>query len=328
MAHELRINENGQADMMYFGEKPWHGLGTELANPATAEEAIKYAGLDFEVVKVPLFIYPDSPISVPGQYATVRTDTNDVLGVVGERYNPLQNSEAFGFFDPLVDRDEAMYHTAGTLGKGERIWIMAKLPDYISVKGDQVDKFVLLASSHDGSGSIIAKFTPIRVVCNNTLSAALAGKSDTVKIRHTRTMKDRLAEAHRVLGLSNKIYDQLDAIFNQMAETKITDEAMKTYIINSLTPDNKSEEEKEEMSTRLINITNRVIGLTEEGMGMNHEATKGTLWGAYNALTEYADHHKVVRGDDANARLTSIWFGTSEFLKNKAFSLAVQMLAN
>ena len=173
MSHNLN-QANGKAAMMYVGEVPWHGLGTKLDKPATAAEAIEAAGLNFTVEKWPMRTQRGS-LPVNNHFATVRTDTKEVLGVVGSRYEPIQNKDAFTAFDSLVGEGEAIYHTAGALGKGERIWILAKMPDYIRINGnDIVEKFLLLTNTHDGTSVVRVKLTPIRVVCENTLSIALA----------------------------------------------------------------------------------------------------------------------------------------------------------
>src|SRR3989339_2218652 len=129
--------------MMYFGQKPWHGLGTKLHDPATAQDAIIYAGLDWECKKVSLYL--ENGLCIPDAFATVRMNSpfddiarENILGVVGERYHPLQNKDAFAFFDAIVGEGQAIYHTAGVLGKGERIWLLAKLPDVIRVAGDDI----------------------------------------------------------------------------------------------------------------------------------------------------------------------------------------------
>ena len=155
-------------------------------------------------------------------YATMRTDTDEVLGFVNESYEPIQNVDAFTFFDTLVAEDEAIYETAGVLGKGECIWILAKLPGYIKVHGnDIVNKYLLLTNSHDGSSHVRVKLTPIRVVCNNTLTAALQGAGE-VQISHTSNAVRDLEQAAAMLGLSNSLYEQLDVMFNSMAAKKIT----------------------------------------------------------------------------------------------------------
>lgn len=323
------INEkNGKASMMYYGEKPWHGLGTELQKPATAEEAIKEAQLDFNVEKFPIFINAGKKqIEVKDKFATVRTDTNTPLGVVGSRYEPVQNSQAFSFFDALVGEGEAIYHTAGVLGKGERIWLLAKMPDFIKVKGangkmDNVEKFVLLTNSHDGSSPTIAKLTPIRVVCNNTLSAALRGAEQEVRIRHTATAEEKLREAHKILGLTNQLYTQLGEIFNTFSSKKVTDSQAKKYF-EEIMPDNKEAKH----NTRKENVREKLFELYDNGIGS--DMSRGTVWGLYNAITEYVDHEKYsnkqMKKEDFN-KIEKIWFNGGEYLKHQAFDMALQLV--
>ena len=178
--------------MMYTGEKPWHQLGTEVPQAVNSAEAIKVAGLDYTVAKRKLKTV--GGIEVPNHFATVRTDTNEVLGVVGNKYTILQNKGAFSFFDGIVGVKEAMYHTAGALGKGERIWLLAKLPDYIRTVGDDItEKYLLLSNTHDGTGSVQIMFTPIRVVCQNTLNVGISQGTNKVKLRHTMSIGKRLS---------------------------------------------------------------------------------------------------------------------------------------
>jgi phage/plasmid-like protein (TIGR03299 family) len=200
---------------------------------------------------------------VPNTYATIRTDTSEVLGVVGGKYLPIQNRDAFAFFDALVGSDEAIYHTAGVLGKGERIWVLAKLPTYIRVgKNDIVDKYLLLTNSHDGSAVVRAKLTPIRVVCQNTLSAALGGSEQEVRIRHTVNAQHRLEEGHKLLGLTNQLYAQLDTIFNRMALRKVTEKQLLDYV-KALVPSN----EDAKFQTRNENIREAILELHDSGQG-------------------------------------------------------------
>ncbi len=321
MAHNLE-QRDGQASMFFTGDVPWHQLGRHLNKPATAAEAMEAARLDYTVVKRPMkaIINGRQYSDVPNAFATVRTDTNQVLGVVGARYEPVQNRDAFNFFDPLVDKDEAMYHTAGVLGRGEKIWLLAKLPDYIKVgkKNDPVEKFVLLYNSHDGSSHIRVKMTPIRVVCNNTLTAALSGTESEVRIKHTQSAQDRLQEAHQILGLTNQLYKELDYIFNRMALRKVSSSQLIDYV-KTLVPDNPIAES----NTRTENTRNHIIGLhdTVQDASMH----RGNLFGAFNAVTEFVDHYGGSK--DASKQLRSIWFGGSgEQLKRKAYQLAESML--
>ena len=321
MSHNLE-QVDGQASMFYTGQVPWHQLGRRLDKPATAAEAMEAANLDYTVVKKPLkaIIHNKHYADVPNAFATVRTDTNVVLGVVGSRYEPVQNRDAFNFFDPLVDRSEAIYHTAGVLGNGEKIWLLAKLPDYIRVgkKADPIEKFVLLYNSHDGSSVVRCKLTPIRVVCNNTLTAALSGAEQEVRIRHTPSATEKLQEAHKLLGLTNQLYTQLDYIFNRMALRKVSGQQLVDYV-KTLVPDNPEAEN----NTRTENIRNHILYLHDD----IPEAAmhKGTLFGVLNAISEYTDHNSDQK--DPSKQLRSIWFGGSgEQLKQRAFKLAESML--
>ena len=304
--------------MMYIGEIPWHKLGTRLDRPATAAEAIETAGLGFTVEKIPLRTEIHA-LPVPRCYATVRTDTLDVLGVVGSHYRPIQNRDAFSTFDALVGEGEAIYHTAGVLGKGERSWILAKLPDYIRVNGDDiVEKFLLLSNSHDGSGAVRIKLTPIRVVCENTLTFALGGSEHEVRIYHTARAEERLKKAHEILGLTNKLYTELEQIFNRMSEKELA-AGMITDYVGKIFPDNPASNG----NGHTHSVRERVLELAEAGQGA--EMVRGTLWGAYNAVTEFVDHCRQPKGT-ASTRLRSIWFGTGERIKQEAFKRAVSML--
>ena len=293
---------------------PWHNLGIELNHPKTAREAIKMAGLDYTVMKKPLGLKTGLKQDA---YATVRTDTKDVLGFVNKSYEPIQNIDAFIFFDDWVAENEAIYETAGVLGKGECIWILAKLPGYINVHGnDMVNKYLLLTNSHDGSSHVRVKLTPIRVVCNNTLTAALQGAGE-VQISHTPNSAQDLEQAGAMLGLSNYLYEQLEVMFNSMAARKITDGQLRDYV-QALVPDN----EEAENTARTEKIRNNVLQLHESGRGAH--LARGTLWGAFNSVAEYTDH--MMLDEDSNTRLNSIWFGRGEQLKLKAFRLAEKML--
>jgi phage/plasmid-like protein (TIGR03299 family) len=299
--------------MMYYGDRPWHGLGTRLNNPATAAEAIFYARLDWQVEKMP--IYLDTGLHVEGYYATIRKpdifQPHEIpLGVVKERYTPLQNSDAFGFFDAIVGEGKAIYHTAGVLGKGERVWILAKLPGHITVTDyDISEKFLLLTNSHDGSSGVQVKFTPIRVVCQNTLSAALR-MGDTINIRHTQGIDQKIKEAYRLLNITNAYYDQLEDSFRNMAKKQVDTELLGTYL-QSVFPDAEKTHQT-------------VTGLFENGRGNNDPLTRRTLWTAYNAVTEFVDHNRS-RVKPEN-KLQSIWFGSGALIKQRAFDQAIHMM--
>ena len=204
MAHNINYNEQiGKYSFFSVKEKAWHSLGKIVSDYPTSAEALQFAGLDFTVVKRKLFTYNiennfagsdtvTPKIEVPNYFATVRNDTEQVLGVVGKDYEVVQNREAFSFFDAIVGGDGIQYETAGALGKGERIFITAKLPNYIKVgREDLIGKYLFLTTSHDGFGSITAAFTPVPILCANTLNAAMRNHTNSIKIRHTTGAKER-----------------------------------------------------------------------------------------------------------------------------------------
>jgi phage/plasmid-like protein (TIGR03299 family) len=309
--------------MMYVGESAWHGLGVQLPNLATSAEAMEHAGLDYRVDKKPIYLLGEKSreVKIEHTFATLRTDTETPLGIVGERYRVLQNRDAFEFFDALVGRGEAIYETAGVLGRGEKIWLLAKLPGYVKVGSeDIINKYLLLTNTHDGSSVVRAKLTPIRVVCQNTLSVALSGSEQEVRIRHTRNAVEKLKEAHRLLGLTNQVYEQLSAIFNRMQLRTITSEELLGYV-QKLVPDN---DEAQHYNTRTRNIREKILELHEGGAGA--EWTRGTAFGLVNAVSEFTDH--VQHTGNPEKRLQSVWFGSGLGLKEKAFSQALELLKN
>jgi phage/plasmid-like protein (TIGR03299 family) len=325
MAHNLEIR-NGTASMFYIGEAPWHGLGTELKKPATAAEAIKEARLDWRVTKEPLHVRKGRRYYVvPNQFAVMREGRRkrgkcQALGVVGSEYTPLQNDEAFAFFDPIVGmKDAAIYHTAGILGNGERVWILAKLPSEIRVGGDDiVDKYLLLSNSHDGTSSVQVKFTPIRVVCENTLTMALA-RGPTVRVVHTRNVRQRLLEAERLLGIINTHFDRIEAKFQAMAAVQVSGNRLETYL--SLVFPDPTDPANNRARARVARDRSWAAHFFEYGEGNRKQHVQGTLWAAYNGVTEYIDHRSARQTEDR--RLNAMWFGDGYLVKARAYRVAV-----
>lgn len=245
MAHNINYNSKTERHSFFsVKEKAWHSLGTIIEDYPTSREAIRHAGLDYTVEKRTLFTVdngqpltdePDllvhSEIEVPDYFATIRTDTEQVLGVVGKDYEVVQNVDAFSFFDSIVGGgDGIMYETAGALGKGERIFITAKLPEFIKVgKSDLIAQYLFLTTSHDGFGSITTSFTPIRICCQNTLNAALRSQTGAIKIRHTANAHERLKQAHQLLGITNQLGGEMEQIFNRWAKVKIPINRLKNW---------------------------------------------------------------------------------------------------
>jgi len=308
MADNIAVNENnGGMAFVSRGEVAWHGLGTVLPKEEklTAAKCMKYGGMDYEVgivpthANIPLIgqfdeqgnqMYATS--DVPKSNATYRKDTGVVLGTVGDRYTVVDNKDAFGFFDAITGGEEGIYQTAGVLGVGERIFITAKMPDYIRIEGtnDITEVYVLLTSSHDGTGAIKACVTPIRVVCNNTLRAALNNCTNKVSIRHTTNAKSALANAHKLMGITSQYAQEMSEVLNHLTTVKLSD-AKALEIIEGLfpMPDDKP-------STRTINIRNEVFGAYQSGTGQ--EGIVGSAYGLFNGITYYVDHLKSYKNQE------------------------------
>jgi phage/plasmid-like protein (TIGR03299 family) len=326
MAHEILI-ENGKYSMMYIGEKPWHGLGQQLSSPATAAEAIEASNLNWKVMKQPIYAGDADKQLVKDRFAVVREDLwekkmSPVFGIVGKEYTPLQNHEAFNFFDDIVGKKAAIYHTAGALGDGERVWILAKLPSDIQVIGDDIaEKYLLLSNSHDGNSSVQIKFTPIRVVCNNTLTMAL-NNGPTLRVPHTKDLHNRLREVEKLMGIVHKRFDQIEDTFKEMSKIQLNREKLSNYL-EFVFPNPKNPDDKRNVE-RIKRERSMAEYFFESGRGNQLPGVGGTLWAAYNGITELIDHRQTRQSDDR--RLNSLWFGEGYLTKAKAYNLAEQKI--
>lgn len=342
MAHNLNYNSaKGQHSFMSVQQKAWHGLGQIVSDYPTSEQAMRYAGLDFTVAKRPLFVTPTNAddglnipeIEVPNYSATVRTDTDQVLGVVGEDYHIVQNHEAFAFFDAIVGGGTGiMYETAGALGNGESVFITAKLPGYIRVgNGDDVtEKYLFLSTGHVAKRSITVAFTPIRVVCQNTLNAALQHMENVVRIRHTEGAKERLVQAHRVMGIADTLSTQLEGLFNQWTKVRITDSELRGLIQMAMAPNretlaNLQQGRTDEVSTLYKNTVDRVYEYALASDTQQLETTKGTLFGAYNAVTGYFQNVRSYKNDEAKLK-SLIYGGTAMQRTQTTFNLCIDFM--
>jgi phage/plasmid-like protein (TIGR03299 family) len=329
MAHLLNFNgARGTWSFASHSEKAWHGLGQIVDKAMTAEEAIKLANLDYEVSKANVqFLAEEGNYPINGYFATYRTDNKDYLGMVKSRYEIVQNKDAFAFFDAIIDSGEAIFETAGALGRGEKVFLMAKLPEDILVGGEKIEKYILLTNSHDGSSSILAGLTNIRVVCNNTLQAALKGLDNRVSIDHVSGAKDKLKEAARVMGLASKYSVEVGEVFNTMVDYKMTEGQYHEFFSKILKPDYvkvESEEEKKDMSTKLKNIIDGTLQFAMTHNTQTTAETKNTLWGAYNAVSGYFNYVKSYK--TAEDKFSSQFFGAGNKKILKAFSESVALI--
>lgn len=333
MAHNINFNESAQKDSFFsVKEKAWHGLGQIVDQYPTSGEAIEHAGLNYQVQKAGLSAAnlsrqnANENVPVPNFYATMRTDNGAVLGVVGKDYQIVQNRDAFTFFDSIVGGDGIMYETAGALGKGERIFITAKLPGYIEVgNNDLIEKYLFLTTSHDGSRSITAAFTPVRIVCENTLNAAFKNMTNVVKIRHTSNATERLRTAHKVMGIASRFSDEVEQTFNQWAKKPITDPQLRRLIEVAMAPNkevlsNLKDGKVNALSTQFVNIVEDVYEYALSNPTQQLPTTMGTVFGAYNAVTGYFQNVRKFKDDEAKLK-SIVLGGTAQIRSQTAFNL-------
>ena len=303
--------------MFYTGAEPWHGLGEKLEDAPTISEAITASGLDWEVGTKDL-VTKDG-YDVPAR-ATYRKSDNSILGVVGPRYVPLQNRDAFDWFQPFIDNGECSLHTGGSLSDGQKVWVLAQLnrdPSEI-VPGDEVQKFILLSNSHDGTTAIRVGYTPIRVVCVNTLAAAhQKGVSQMLRIRHTASSKVNLDNVRDIMDNINMQFEATAEQFRFLASKNFNQNDVRQYVKILLGCDKTH---NDDLKTRTRNTIRKVM-TTIEGPKQDLPGVRGTWWAAYNGFNEYLNYEK---GRSNNNRMESLWFGQGNSSNMQALNLATQ----
>jgi len=346
MAHELdfvETSEGKKARMFFCGDLPWHGLGQKLDGVATWEQAVEAAHLGYEVGMVPLSYAPDPtrqdyhPTRFFGLMNMDNAGKPDapVFGAVTKDYHVLQNVDLFQFFDPIVAANEAIFHTAGALFGGMKVWCLAKLPQEIVVAGkDVIDQYILLSNTHDGTTALRIQYTPIRVVCNNTLTAAEnSGAGRVVTIRHGARMKEALAKAHQLLGVLTASDGKVVEAFNRLAKAQATVQKARDYFIDVYPPvGHIPGETVDRRRAREARERERLDGLMarfEYGPGAEETGIRGTMWAAYNSITHYLDHRDArYKGDKRESRMDSILFGEGHRTRVAALEKALAFAGN
>jgi phage/plasmid-like protein (TIGR03299 family) len=295
--------------MFFVGDTPWHGFGQKLDAPATAEEAIQAAHLDWDVGLESVHT-SDGTIQEPHRFVR-RLDNQKILGLRTSRYSVVQNRDAFGLFDAVIGPGQGVYHTAGALRGGRMVWILAKVGDTREVvSGDEVEPYILLSTSHDGSLPLQMRPTLVRVVCANTLNYAMRRRdfSDTVTIRHTGNVASKAVEVRKALGLTKVYFDRMMEGVEELVSKPMNESGMENFA-RSLYPtrqDGSSHRYTEEAIAKLGELF--VVGRGQELPGV-----RGTAWAAYNAVTEFVDYFERVGhgdiGQPTDERLAKAWFG-------------------
>lgn len=311
-----------------------------VENCKTSADVMSAAGLDWEVAKCELvakmptininaksedsFIYGSDMYRIcPNAYATYRTDYNIPLGIVKERYTPVQNIDAFNFFDGAIGKDKAIWQTAGFFGMGERIFVSAKLPKNILVNGDPVENYLVFTTSHDGTSGVRILFTPIRIICQNTLNAAIKTSTNYVSFRHTKSVHGNLDIAAEILGICDDKIKYLNEQYNFMQKIKASDEQAQNIFANVILTDSELENIKNTGHTIKQVVNRNWMAIQDSGIsmkkvnaiaemnnyyfnGIGQKEILGNMWGVYNAVTGY---YSNVDNAEGIKRMDSILFG-------------------
>lgn len=336
---------NGRVAMMAAGVLPWHGLGVLVKDAVTSADAIRLAGLDWQVLKTALsYTFNGETKDAPDAFGIVREDTGDWLGSVGSRYKCIQNRDGFSFLDAVLEQYGAKYETAGSLRGGRKVWMLARMPQqsFTLGKGDTVESYALFTTAHDGSEAAFCFPTTNRVVCNNTFRMAAKDRKNGISIRHTGSVKAKIGDAQAALGLAVKGLDSFHQAAEAMSGKRLEvrpyaagllddmiglSEARKALVGDLIAADREKaekdvERKAEQHAACLADVLERYEG---DACGL---AERGTAWAAFNAVTEHADHNTLGRqAKDLNERRTrrfeSTLNGPADELKQLAYVRAM-----
>jgi len=316
MAHLIENNAiTNKAEIAYVNKKPWHGLGQELTPDAPIEVWRKESGLDWEAQCSPAMFWPEglaAPQVVEGSNVVFRNDTKKTLGIVTDRYKIHQPAEVLDFFNTLMQSAGFTLEVAGAIKGGKRIWALANVNKEACVLGnDSVKAYLLLSTSFDGSTATIGQFTSIRVVCNNTLSAA---DSETAPSRFSIThgAEFNASLMRNKLGIVVSGFDGMMDKYRYLAQSSFTTIQLENFMVK-LFPKVYSEKQEQMQDSRGYK---KVMELFEgKSIGHGMAGTNGTKWGLLNSVTQYIDHE---RGHNVDTRINNAWFGNGNRLKSQA----------
>ena len=314
MAHMIDTT-TGRAAIAYAGDTPWHRLGQQLTPGASIETWTREAGLAYTVLESPV-LYRTEAASEPelfkGRKVLHRSDTGGALAVVSDGYHVVQPAEVMGFFEKLVNIGGFQLETAGVLSYGRRVWGLARVNDGAEILGgDVVRPYVLLGTSYDGTMATVAKFTSVRVVCHNTITAAL-GSGDAVRVLHSeRFDADRVRQD---LGIVSDAWDRFLIQSRQLAGETLSATDADLFVASLMEP-----YKTPGTPVRESRAYRRIMELFNgKAIGADIPGVAGTRWGMLNAVTELVDHE---RGRSDNTRMESAWFGTGANIKARALEL-------
>lgn len=342
---------NGVAAMAYQGAMPWHMLGTQMPEKVDVAAALNAASLDWNVYLHQIALVPDRMRALPhlmhqsnyklieNRFAVVRDIDEQVLGIVTDKYVPVQNSEAFGILNTACEKFGVEIETAGALGKGERVWMLAKMPDSIEpIPGDRIEGYFLISTGHNGSIPLTARLTPIRVVCNNTLNIAMYRNEAFIRLEHVRSDVGQLKLVEELISSLVQSLKITGESFTELAAKKMSYEEVFHYVNQVIGNTEVNSEiykylEIPEKKTSLDKRQEAILKLVWSGKGAkiaNAGASKctgqSTAWAAYNAVVEYVDHVRTMEGKSDKTKMAankSALFGPNARMKERAFALAI-----
>ena len=310
--------------MAYANATPWHGLGNQVSDALTPEEMLVAAGLDWTVSRRQIFTTQekdptsDNSLKANDWGLLVRDSDNQIFGPCGKNYIPLQNHEVFTFFDKFVKAGHMKMETAGSLDGGRQVWGLAAINQgFVLPGGDEVNGYLLLSQPHVWGKSLNIMFTPIRVVCNNTLTQALGQAGERFTMSHIRQFDaDVIAKAESALGLASNQLETFKQVSELLTRVQYEEQKVRKFIANLFQPQLIEDDITADQFSRTASDVYQCIH-TQPGANMS----EGSWWSALNAVTYYVDHKA---GRDRDASLQSAWFGPRAAIKRKALDLAVE----
>jgi len=315
--------------MAYVGATPWHGLGNQLSPKQPLEVWQQEAGMNWQIQESPVRFMADAVghlgtiHSFPEQKVLYRSDSKEALSVVSKRYQVVQPREVLEFYRDLTERSGYELETAGVLKGGRKLWALARTGQSAALKGnDVVNGYLLLATSCDGTLATTATPTTVRVVCNNTLSIAVNGASQAIKVPHSTRFNPQAVKQQ--LGIAVSQWDDFMYRMQMLAERKVQDREAKDFLRSVLSEVQTGNPERTGVSNE--RALTKVLSLYDgHGRGAELEAAKGTAWGLLNAVTEYVDHERRARSNEY--RMDTAWFGQGALIKQRALNTALQLVA-
>lgn len=337
MAHEIMDQR-----ALFVGTPAWHGRGVLVQDAPSTAEAVRMAGMDWPVDRLPVF--DENGERVDGWNRIVVGVTGETVAILTDRFVPLQNENAFSWFDPIIEAGDASIESAGVLRNGRRVWILARLhgADTEVVEGDKLSNYLLLAHGHDGSLAISLDLTSIRVVCANTLRAAIGedGSRAAFRLKHTTNTKAKLDEIRQSMDFARQVFRQDAEFYRKLAQTECSTASLKRIIARTLKLEQKQKQEAkkareeaegralvaellgisktpketsfQDLSTKTQNQIEYIERSFESGPGANLAGK--TLWGAYNAVSDFVTH---TRGHNDDSRLNAGWFGEGKSMLDR-----------